>query len=118
MTLEAGLQKLERQEVKYAAELDAALKEYAELQPQVTGLDFADLTGARLSIRPEKELAVQHHILSAYGDKYDPLMLLDSKRDVARLLHEDSEVKSVRAHLRQTLQEPQHYNHKSKGYER
>ena len=28
-------------------------------------------------------------VKAAYGEKYDPMMMHDSKRDVASLLHED-----------------------------
>lgn len=112
-TMEAALEKLKQQEVQYAAELDAALKEYAELQAQAAEFDLDELTDARLSIRPDKECDAQRRIQSAYGDKYDPLMMLDSKRDVAAMLHEESEERrSVREQLRRQEQkrqsQPQH----------
>lgn len=103
--MEAGLRRLEQQEQKYSTELDAALKEYAELQVQATNLDPGELTDARLAIRLDKEHDAQQHIQSAYNNKYDSLMMLDSKQDVAKLLHEDSEVQSVRERLQKPLQE-------------
>ena len=39
---------------------------------------------------------------SAYGEKYDPVMMHDSKRDVANLLNEETGARSVRNLLRQT----------------
>ena len=42
---------------------------------------------------------------AAYGEKYDPMMMHDSKRDVANLLHEDAEARSIRERLRQKQQQ-------------
>lgn len=65
--VEAGLSKLERQEAKRYSELEAALSEYAA-----------------------------QRIQSAYGEKYDPLVMFDSKRDVDELFHEDAEERGYR----------------------
>lgn len=54
---------------------------------------------ARLSIREEKERSAVTRVQDAYGEKYDPLMMFDSKRDVANLLHEEAETRSVRERL-------------------
>ena len=91
-TLESALQKLSEQEAKYSAELDEALKQYAELKEQAAGMDAAKLMDARLAFREEQEHSVASRVKVAYGDKYDPMMMHDSKRDVANLLHEDAEV--------------------------
>ncbi|MCI5956152.1 MAG: MobA/MobL family protein, partial [Clostridiales bacterium] len=53
--LEGALQKLPEQEAKYSAELDEALKQYAELKEQAGGMDAAELMDVRLAIREEKE---------------------------------------------------------------
>ena len=45
-TLEGVLQKLSEQEAKYSAELDEALKQYAELKEQAAGMDAAELMDA------------------------------------------------------------------------
>ena len=39
-------------------------------------------------------------MLSQYGEKYDPMLMHDSKRDVANLLHEESDTRSVREFFR------------------
>ena len=39
-------------------------------------------------------------MLSQYGEKYDPMLMHDSKRDVANLLHEESDTRSVRELIR------------------
>ena len=67
-TMEAGLQKLEQQERQYSAELNDALKAYAELQTQAADFDLGELTDARLAIRPDKECEAQRCIQSAYGN--------------------------------------------------
>lgn len=103
-TLEGTLQKLSEQEAKYSAELDEALKQYAELKEQATGMDAAELMDARLAIREEKEHSAVR-VKSACGEKYDPMMMHDSKRDVANLLHEEAEARSIRERLRQRQQQ-------------
>ena len=104
-TLESGLKKLDEQEAKYSAELDEALKQYAELKEQAAGMDAAELMDARLAIREEKELSVIDRIKSTYGEKFDPMLMYDSKRDVAKLLHEETEVRSVREFIRRKQQQ-------------
>lgn len=54
------------------------------------------LMDARLAVREEKERSAIDKVKAAYGEKYDPMMMHDSKRDVADLLHEEAEVRSVR----------------------
>lgn len=82
-TLEDGLKKLEASEAKYAAELDNALKQYAELQEQTVEFDSVELYEARQEIRPNHERNATRRIQNAYGDKYDMLRMYDSKRSVA-----------------------------------
>lgn len=105
-TLEDGLKKLEASEAKYAAELDNALKQYAELQEQTVELDPVELYEARQEIRPDHERNATRRIQNAYGDKYDMLRMYDSKRSVANLLNEAAEERSVREKLR-TIQKEQ-----------
>ena len=99
-TLESALKKLSEQEEKYSAELDAALKQYTELKKQAAGMDAAELMDARLAVREEKERSAVDKVKSAYGEKYDPMLMHDSKRDVANLLHEEAEARSVREFMR------------------
>ncbi len=103
-TMENVLKKLETQEEKYEAELDEALKQYAELKEQAAGMDAAELMGARLDLRPEMERSAVSRLQGAYGDKYKSLTMFDSKQDVTDLLHEESEMRSVLERLRQKQQ--------------
>lgn len=104
-TLEGALQKLSEQEAKYSAELDEALKQYVELKEQAAGMDAGELMDARLVVRDEKERSAVDKVKAAYDEKYDPMMMHDSKRDVASLLHEDAEIRSIRERLRQKQQQ-------------
>ena len=115
--MESALKKLEAQEAKYSAELDAALKEYSELKKQASEFDAGELMEARLSIRGEKERSAVTRVQDAYGERYDSLMMFDSKRDVANLLHEEAETRSVRERLRQKQQTKTQRQRKPKHYE-
>ena len=109
-TVEAALKKLSQQEEKYTAELNDALRQYADLQEQAAEFDPDELQDARLALRPAMERSVLDCVQSTYGNMYDPLVMFDSKRDVADLLNEREEKKSVQKFLRQqqTAQTPCH----------
>ena len=98
--MESMLENLSRQEQKYAAELDSALKEYAGLEEQAAEVDPDELMTQRLAIRTEKEKDAVARVKSAYGDQYQPLVMSDAKRDVAKMLGEETERKSVREQLK------------------
>ena len=102
--MEAGLKRLEQQERKYTAELNNALKEYTELQEQAVEFDLAELMNERLALRPDKERSAVSHVQSDYCDRYQPLMICDSKRDVSEMLGEEIELRSIRECLRQKQQ--------------
>lgn len=88
---EAGLSKLEQQEEMYTSELEAAFSEYAALKDQSADFNPTELYAQRTALRPEKTVNAAQRIQSAYGEKYDPLVMFDSKRDVNELIHEDAE---------------------------
>lgn len=104
-TLEAALKKLAQQEGKYTDELNDALRQYADLNEQAAEFDPEELQDARRALRPAMERSAVDRVQSAYGDKYDPLMMYDSKRDVAGMLHKEAEARSIREHLRQKQQQ-------------
>lgn len=99
--MESGLKRLEQQGKKYAEELDHALVEYAELKEQAAEFDPDELMQKRLAIRPGKERSVVACVQTAYGEKYQPLLMYDSKRDISEMLGEKAEARSVRERLRQ-----------------
>ena len=106
-TIEAALKKLSHQEEKYTAELNDALRQYDDLQEQAAEFDPEKLQDARLALRPAMERSVLDRVQSVYGDKYDLLMMYDSKRDVANLLNEDAKVRSIREFLRKAQPQAQ-----------
>ena len=111
-TMEATLKKLSQQEEKYTAELNDALRQYADLNEQAAEFDPEELQDARRALRPAMERSAVDCVQSAYDVKYDPLMMYDSKRDVADLLHEETEARSIRENLRQKQQTRQKQNKK------
>ena len=115
-TMEATLKKLSQQEEKYTAELNDALQQYAELKSQSAEFDSDKLQDARLALRPAMECSAVDCVQSAYGDRYQPLMMYDSKRDVSDMLHEEAETRSIRERLRQKQQQqPQQKQNKKKS---
>ena len=99
--MEQSLKRLEEQEQKYSAELDAALTEYAGLREQAQGFDPVQLYEARQAIRPDKEQEAENRAQQVYGEKYNPLLMFDSKKAVSRMLHEDMERQAVRRMVQQ-----------------
>jgi len=114
--MEQSLKRLEEQEQKYSAELDAALNEYAGLREQAQGFDPVQLYEARQASRPSKEQEAENRAQEVYGEKYSPLLMFDSKKAVSRMLHEDMERQAVRRMVRQAQQSV--YKKKSKEQER
>lgn len=124
--MEANLAKLEQQEQKYTAELDAALAEYSKLKAQAADFDSDELAMAQLEIRPQKEASAESKIQTAYGDKYDFWTMIGAKRDVAELLGEE-EPRSIRERLRRKelekerinqARQPERKKQKDRGWER
>ena len=124
--MEANLVKLEQQEQKYTAELNAALAEYNDLKARAADFDLDELAMAQLVIRPQKEASAESKIQSAYGDKYDFWTMIGAKRDVAELLGEE-EPRSLMERLRrkerekesaQRDQQPQRKKQIDRGWER
>ena len=116
-TLEGALKKLSEQEEKYSAELDEALKQYVELKEQAAGMDAAELMDARLAVREEKEHSAIDKVKAAYGEKYDPMLMHDSRRDVAELLGEETMVRFIREHLQKKREQRVEHKKTSKKHE-
>lgn len=115
--MEKNLERLTQQEEKYAAELDDALKQYAELKEQAKEVDSAELFKQRAALQPDKIQAATSKLKAAYGEKFDSYMLLDSKRDVAELLGEETEMRSVREDLRRKQEQTVEHKKASKKRE-
>lgn len=99
--MEQSLKRLEEQEQKYSAELDAALAEYAGLREQAQGVDPVQLYETKQTICPGKEQEAENRAQEVYGEKYSPLLMFDSKKVVFRMLNEDIERQAVRRMMQQ-----------------
>ena len=93
------------------------MRQYAELKEQAVGIDAVELIEARLAVRKEKERSAVDRVKAAYGEKYDPVMMHDSKRDVANLISEVQEIRSIRKDLPQKQQSKAQQQRKSKRHE-
>ena len=105
---EDGLQKILRQEEKYTAELDSTLREYAGLQEQAKEFNPVELYKARQALRPGKEQDAAMRIQKAYGKKYSPQLMTDSRREVYSILNEYGEERSIRERIRRLEIENRH----------
>ena len=107
--MESFQDKLDQQEGKYTAELDAALAQYAELRHLATDMDATELDTARQSIRLGKEHEVMHQLQNTYEKRFDPGMLAKSRKDVSALLGEETMLPSIqmRLHQKEQAQEAQ-----------
>ena len=124
--METNLAKLEQQEQKYTAELNAALAEYNELKTQTADFDPDEFAMAQLEIRPQKEASAESRVQAAYGNKYDFWIMIGAKRDVAEMLGEE-ETRSIRERLRRKelekerinlVRQPERKKQKDRGWER
>lgn len=116
--MEQSLKRLEEQEQKYSAELDAALNEYAGFREQVQGFDSVQLYEARQAIRPGKEQEAENRAQEVYGEKYSPILMFDCKKAISRMLHEDMERQAVRRMERRAQKGQQAFQKKKSEQER
>ncbi len=70
------------------------------------------------AIRPGKEQEAENRAQEVYGEKYNPLLMFDSKKAVSRMLHEDIERQAVRRMMRQAHKEQQTFQKKKSEQER
>ena len=98
---EQALKKLEQQESQYAAELDAALEQYAKLQAQAAEFDPVELYQARQQLRPANTQEAVQRLQQVYGEEYSPVFMERSARDVAWKLHEAEERNRMRKIMRE-----------------
>ena len=110
-SMESSLEKLNRQEDKYTAELDAALAQYTELQQQAADMDTTELEVARQAIRPNREREATQRLQTTYQKKFDSRLLTQSRKDVANLLDEVVEPVSIREKLQQSQQKEYGQSH-------
>ena len=111
-SMESSLEKLNWQEDKYAAELDAALAQYAELRQRAADMDTMGLDTVRQAIRPGKEHETAQRLQATYPREFDSRLLTQSRKDVADLLDEVAEPVSIREKLHQSVEHQSKLSHK------
>ena len=99
--LESNLEKLDEQEQKYSAALDAALHEYAEVKSQAAGLDPVELYEARQAIRLGQEAAANEKLEQVFSSKYSLLRWMDAKQAQIRLTNDSLEEYAARQQAKQ-----------------
>ena len=99
--LESNPEKLDEQEQKYSAALDAALHEYAEVKSQAAGLDPVELYEARQAIRLGQEAAANEKLEQVFGSKYSLLRWMDAKQAQIRLTNDSLEEYAARQQAKQ-----------------
>ena len=104
-SMEASLKKLDEQAAKYSAELDTALTEYADLCDQAENHDPVELYEAKQALRSSTEENTTEKLMKAYGYQFSPGIMLNSKRETARLLGDAEEEHNIRAIQRQRQKE-------------
>ncbi|MBQ3284201.1 MAG: MobA/MobL family protein [Ruminococcus sp.] len=117
--IETVLTELDKREAKYTVELNEAIEQYALYKEQVKEFDPGEIGLARLQIRPDKEKSAQHRLEMTYGEKYDWLTMVSSKRDADIKLDDDIDMRAVRQYEYQ--QRDPYYrqrNRKSHDHER
>lgn len=117
-TMKQSLKRLEEQGQKYSTELDAALNEYAGLREQAQGFNSVQLYETRQAIRPGKEQEAENRAQQVYGEKYNLLLMFDSKKAVSRMLDEDAERQNVRRLVRLAHKEQQTFQKEKSAQER
>mgnify|MGYP003290682052 CR=1 FL=1 len=86
-TIVAAMKKLDEQESKYSAELEA----------QATEFDTEELTDTRMELRPGMDRATVARIQTAYESQHSPFTMAEARRDVSNILGEhEAEPRSVR----------------------
>ncbi len=97
---EENLSELEKHNEKFKAELNSALKKYAQLKEEAAGLDQTELYETRQSLRSEYNNNTALRLQKLYGKKYSSQLMSESRTKAAKLLNEEAEARSVRKKIR------------------
>ena len=88
-SMESSLQRLEKTEAKYQAELDAALAQFRELTGEAERMDKAELHTHRQILRKPNTQDARDRLQQAHGKQYSPITMMEAQQDVDHLLRED-----------------------------
>ena len=107
--MESALAELDKREVKYTAELNEALQQYAEYKKQSKEFNAGEFGKVRLDIRPDKERNALNQISNSYGEHFSRSTFFISVRDADMKLNDDIDMRAVREYAyqqrRQTRQQ-------------
>ena len=88
-SMESSLQRLEQNEAKYQAELDAALAQFRELTGEAESVDKSELHTQRQTLRKTHTQDARDRLQQAHGEQYNALTMMEAQQDVEYLLRED-----------------------------
>ena len=88
-SMESSLQRLERTEAKYQAELDAALAQFWELTGEAESVDKTELHIQRQILRKPNTQDARDRLQQAHGKQYSAITMMEAQQDVDHLLRED-----------------------------
>lgn len=88
-SMESSLQRLEKTEAKYQAELDAALAQFRELTGEAERMDKAELHTHRQILRKPNTQDARDRLQQAHGKQYSPITMMEAQQDVDHLLRKD-----------------------------
>lgn len=117
-SMEASLQKLDQQEKKYTAELEAALAQYTELRQEAAAMDARELDAARRALRIDKDRQTVQQLQTVYRNKFDSSLLAQSRKDTAEELEEAWGKESIFQQIFETKGQSEHQKSSHKEIDR
>ena len=115
--MKSALTELDRREVKYTAELNEALQQYAEYKEQSKEFNTGEFGKARLDIRTDKERNALNQISNSYGEHFSRNTFFSSVRDADMKLDNDIDMRAVREYAYQQRRKTQKQKRNRKPYE-
>lgn len=114
--MQLSIGKLQRQEQTYSAELQTALKEFAEIRKRANDFDEMELVEERLTIRPQKQEEYYTGLRETYGIQFDTGTASENLAQTDKMLGEDlySQKRSILERLRRLKHEQRKTERKEK----
>ena len=118
--MESTLAELDKREVKYTAELNEALQQYAEYKEQSKEFNAGEFGKVRLDIRSDKERNALNQISNSYGEHFSRSTFFSSVRDADMKLDDDIDMRAVRQfeYRQRNHQLQEHISRSNRGQER
>lgn len=88
-TMESSLQRLKQTEVKYQADLDAALAQFRDLTGEAERMDKAELHTLRQGLHQNYTQDAKDWLQQAHGQQYSATTMMEAQQDVEHLLREE-----------------------------